>query len=267
MTRRARSGASWVVGGGPPRARARAPLDALHPFTPVAAAVALVALAYAGPQPWSAAVALVAACALAVRWRIARPVVRLALVVAVPTWLLLALMDGVLAPSAARVVFAGPIPVSLDGLAGATAISLRLAAAVAALGAVIIGVRPRRLARALADRGLPGWGAYLLVASLEAVPQARRRAAEVIEAQRCRGLGAGRGVLARLRAILPLAGPLAVGLVTEAEERALALDARGFRPGRARTALDPVRDRTAERRLRLALWIATGALLAWGLLA
>jgi energy-coupling factor transport system permease protein len=239
-------------------------LGRLHPLTPIAAAAALVALAYAGPAPWSPVAALALALAAAAPFGLARRALALAAAVALPTWLLLALMDGLLAPGA-RVVFAGPLRVSLDGLDAATAIALRLAAAVAALGAVILGVSPRRLARALAERGWPAWSAYLLVASLDAVPQARRRAREVIEAQRARGIGPGRGVAGRLRALLPLAAPLAVGLVVEAEERALALDARAFRPRARRATLDPVADSVRERRLRLALWAAAVALLAWGL--
>mgnify|MGYP003430780939 CR=1 FL=1 len=44
------------------------------------------------------------------------------------------------------------------------------------------------------------------------------------------------------------------------------LDARGFDPGRRRTALTPVPDSGAQRGVRLLVWAALGTLLAWGAL-
>jgi energy-coupling factor transporter transmembrane protein EcfT len=106
----------------------------------------------------------------------------------------------------------------------------------------------------------------VIVASLEAVPQAKRRADEVLDAQRCRGLEVGGGIMGRIRALVPLAGPLIVGLVTESEERALALEARGFRPRRARTTLEPIADPPRERWMRRAIWLALVLLIAWRVL-
>ena len=119
---------------------------------------------------------------------------------------------------------------------------------------------------AASSRGLPAWSQYLLAASLAAVPEARRRAREVLDAQRCRGLAVGGGALARLRASVPLAGPLMVSLVTDAERHAIALDARAFDAGGRRTSLTDVPDPNEERMLRAVIWGATVALILWGFL-
>jgi energy-coupling factor transport system permease protein len=245
------------VSGGP------RPLDRWNPLTPLAAAILLVVLAYAGPQPVSPAIALLAGGAGAWGAGVGRRVGWLVAGVAVPTFLLLVLLAVVVPPSGAREML-GPIAWSPAAVAEAGGIALRLGAAVAALGVIVAGVPPRRLTRALAQRGLPAWGAYVLVASLEAVPEARRRAQEVLDAQRCRGLAVGGGPLGRARALVPLAGPLVVSLVTESEERALALDARAFEPRGRRTALDPIADGRGERAFRLAMWLGVVALIAWG---
>ena len=239
-------------------------LDRWNPLTPLAAAALLVAAAYAGPAPWAPAAAM--ALALAGAWwgGVGARTTTLAAAVTLPTFLLLAVTNGVLAPAHADAAFGA---LRYDGAAvrDALAVALRLGAAVAALGTVVAGVAPRRLTRALAARGLPGWAAYLIVASLEAAPEARARAQEVRDAQRCRGLSTG-GAAGRLRALLPLAGPLVAGMVTESDERALALDARGFAPGRRRTALTAVPDPAAERWVRRALWTAAAAVTLWGML-
>jgi energy-coupling factor transport system permease protein len=240
-------------------------LDRWNPLTPLAVAVMLVAAAYAGPAPWCAAAALAAGLAAA-WWSGAGPrVTALAAAVALPTFALLALTNGVLAAEHATASI-GALRYDPEGVRDALAVALRLGAAVAALATFIAGVAPRRLTRALAARGLPGWAAYLIVASLEAAPEARARAREVLDAQRCRGMSTGGGVLGRLRSLAPLVGPLVASLVTESDERALALDARGFVPGQRRTALNAVPDPAGERLLRAAVWLSIIALLAWGAL-
>lgn len=235
-----------------------------NPLTPIAIATLLVAVAYIGPQPWSPAAATAIALAFAWATGAGRRVTWLALAVGVPTFALLFIMNAVVAPAAPRTPF-GPFALDMTALPDALGIALRLSAAVAALGWIIVGIPPRRLTRALTERGLPAWAAYVIVASLEAVPQARRRADEVLDAQRCRGLAWRGGVLGRVRALAPLAGPLIVSLVTESEERSLALDARGFIPGRRRTTLAPIADSGAERAARVVLWLAAVGLLVWGM--
>ena len=239
-------------------------LDRWNPLTPLAAAVAMVLAAFAGPQPYAPALVLALALVVAIASDIGLEVTALTMLVALPTFALLVLLGAAFpeAGSAQRQW----IP-SRAGVLDALAISLRLGAAIAALGVIVTGVAPRRLTRALAARGLPAWAAYLVIASLEAVPDARRRAQDVIDAQRCRGVavGKGTGVRGRLRVLPALAGPLIVGLVTESEERALALDARAFDPRAARTTLAPIADPEAEQWARRVIWLALAAVIVWRL--
>ena len=235
-----------------------------NPITALAAAVLLIAVTYVVPAPLGPLVGLGLALMLAAMTGVARRVIVLAAAVAVPTWMFLAVMNALVAPQGPTVDVGG-LPVATGALVPAAWISLRLGAAVAALGWVVMTTPPQRLVRALAQRGFPAWSQYLLAASLAAVPEARRRAREVLDAQRCRGLAVGGGPFARLRATLPLAGPLMVSLVTDAERRALALDARAFDARGARTSLTEVTDPNEERVLRALLWGLTIALLVWGL--
>ena len=239
-------------------------LDRWNPLTPLAAAVALVPVAFAGPQPWTPALVLAVALVTAFSSRIGGKVTVLTLLVVVPTFVLLVLLDAAFPDAPAAHTRWLP---TLAGTRDALAISLRLGAAIAALGVIVVGVAPRRLTRALAARGLPAWAAYLVIASLEAVPDARRRADDVLDAQRCRGVavGKGTGVRGRLRALPALAGPLIVGLVTESEERALALDARAFEPRAKRTALAPIADPAGEQWARRVIWLALAGAIVWRL--
>jgi energy-coupling factor transport system permease protein len=240
-------------------------LDRWNPLTPLAVAVLLVAFAYAGPQPEAAITSLVVALTLAWSTGVGRSVTVLAMAVGLPTFLLLFVMNGVVAVESTHVIRLGALRVAPDAASDAAAISLRLSAAVASLGWLITGVSHRRLTQALAQRGLPAWAVYVVVASLEAVPQARRRAQEVLDAQRCRGLAMRGSVLRRAGVLASLAGPLLVSLVTESEERALALDARGFEASRRRGALTPIADRPGERAFRALLWVSFAVVMLWNL--
>src|SRR5918998_6403516 len=83
------------------------------------------------------------------------------------------------------------------------------------------------------------------------------RAATITEAQRARGLDTEGSVLARVRGIVPIVGPVVLGAIGEVEQRTMALEARGFsRPGK-RTLLWQPEDRPAERAVR---WLVVVAL-------
>ena len=237
-------------------------LRAINPLTALAVAVLLVVVTYVIPAPVGPIAALAMALILAAMTGATRRVVFLAAAVAIPTWLFLAVMNAIVAPDG-DVIRVGGVPIAVGALLPAAWISLRLGAAVAALGWVVMTTPPQRLVRALAQRGLPAWLQYVLAASLAAVPEARRRAREVLDAQRCRGLAVGGGPLARLRATLPLAGPLMVSLVTEAERRAIALDARAFDARGERTSLTEIADPDGERTARALMWGATILLIVW----
>jgi energy-coupling factor transport system permease protein len=237
-------------------------LRGINPLTALAVAVLLVVVTYVIPAPAGPVASLATALILAAMTGATRRVVFLAAAVAIPTWLFLAVMNAIVAPDG-DVIRVGGVAVAVGALLPAAWISLRLGAAVAALGWVVMTTPPQRLVRALAQRGLPAWLQYVLAASLAAVPEARRRAREVLDAQRCRGLAVGGGPLARLRATLPLAGPLMVSLVTEAERRAIALDARAFDARGERTSLTEIADPDGERTARALMWGATILLIVW----
>jgi energy-coupling factor transport system permease protein len=113
----------------------------------------------------------------------------------------------------------------------------------------------------LEARGLGRRATFVLGAALAAVPRTQARAADVIEAQRARGLDTEGAWWRRARGVMPLVAPLVIGGLAEVEERALALEVRAFgAPGR-RTVLRAQPDSGGQRLLRWGL----GLLLALGL--
>ena len=73
------------------------------------------------------------------------------------------------------------------------------------------------------------------------------RAGSILEAQQARGLSLEGSFVRRIRALVPLIGPVLLGSLVDVRERTFALEARGFgaRPGRTayRVVADPPVDR------------------------
>lgn len=80
----------------------------------------------------------------------------------------------------------------------------------------------------LEERGLSPHAGYLVLASLNIVPQMRRKLITIQEAQACRGLQINGGLIARLKATIPLLGPVVISSLADAEQRSMALEIRGF---------------------------------------
>jgi len=214
------------------------PLRRSHPFTALALAAAFLILAFALPAPWG----ISALCALAIGLTLIEGVGRLlqaALLTVLPFWIFLFVIHVLVRGS----------PATAFGIAA------RITTIVIAFLTTLAVVEPARLVDAMVDRGFPFSAAYLLAATLQAVPRLRQRAGEILEAQRCRGLVVRGSPWRRARALLPLAVPLILGAIAEVDERTLALEARGAAHVVRRTALHPPQDTPRERILR------------WGMLA
>src|SRR5207245_10341639 len=127
---------------------------------------------------------------------------------------------------------------------------------VASLVWLVATVEPARLVEAMVAAGWSAGVAYLLAATLSAVPLLKARAQRIVEAQRCRGLSPRGGIAARMRALRALALPLVLSALHEVDQRALALETRGLVPGIRRTPLAPPPDPAVERAVRWVLLLA-----------
>jgi len=81
----------------------------------------------------------------------------------------------------------------------------------------------------------------LLGLALSFVPLFQREASALVDAHRTKHGGVRWGILDRARAAIPLLVPLFLAVLRRADEVAIALDARCYRPGMPRTSLVPGR--------------------------
>jgi energy-coupling factor transport system permease protein len=80
----------------------------------------------------------------------------------------------------------------------------------------------------------------VLTLALRFLPTVMEEAERIVSAQRARGARFDGGLLARARSLIPLAVPLFASCLRRADTLAMAMTARGYRPGALRTQMEPL---------------------------
>jgi len=190
---------------------------------------------------------------------IGRPALRNAVLVTLPIGISVAIVS-ILGRAGTHVLFTlGPFDATLEGVDFALRIEFRLLVLALTLALFAMTTEPRALVADLERRGVSRRFAFAAAATLDAIPAVAARAVDVQAAQRARGLDTEGSIGARLRGVLPLAGPAILGTLHDIETRSLALEARAFgRPGRRHLLWAPA-DSEVQR---LARWLLMAGLLA-----
>lgn len=218
-------------------------LHRAHPLTKLAAVLPLAVAGFVGDGAGVPVILLAVAVVTLVVSRLGIIALK-SLRLMAPMTLALVVIHGVLRPYDSEPLAAwGPISVSAQGLALAGTTAARLAVFVIAVTAAMSTVHPKIFATALIQRGVSHKLAYAYLAGAELIPEMRRRATQILEAQQSRGFDTRGSLPRRLRTLFALLKPLLVSSLIGVEMRTLALESRGFSlPGR-RTAAVAVRER------------------------
>ena len=106
---------------------------------------------------------------------------------------------------------------------------------------------------------------YLMISTMHMIPQTMAQMSTIIEAQRSRGLDIEGSVLNRLKAYVPLTGPLFLSSVQQAVERSVALEARGFSVDVKKTSYRKTRFRMKDKVIIICsiLFSILGGVLSW----
>lgn len=203
----------------------------------------------AGPALVTVAAVLVPALAAGILGRL----LRTALLLSLPIAISVLIVNLFFYPAGREVLLQlGPIRATAEGLGFAFETLARIGAISGAITLFYLTTPPGELVLDLERRGVSPRVAFVALASVQTVPALVERAGTITSAQRARGLDTEGSVWRRLRGVLPLAGPVLLGSITEVEERTMALEARGFtRPGR-RTLLWWPPDSSSQR---VARWL------------
>ena len=227
----------------------------------------LLALAFAVPW-WACALTLfLLVFPLAAVAQVLGPLARTLWKIVLPFAIPILLIQGFFWGEGQVLFTLGPLSFYRAGLIFAAASIARIAMLGGCFLLLSMTTRVDMLMRALVERGLPSQALYLVVTTLQLVPRFQAQAHRIQDAQRTRGLETEGTLWRRAQALVPLIGPLLLASLMDVEERALALEARGFSRRGPRSSLVTLHDSAGQRWLRRFLWTLAVALILFRLFA
>ncbi|BBO89743.1 energy-coupling factor transporter transmembrane component T family protein [Desulfosarcina ovata] len=241
----------------------KSPLHSDHPFNKLAYVLLAGLAAYGAPGAWIPdAVLLGLNLVLAGTNGILSAVWKITWRMLLPLALLMIPIHGFLYPgNHTPLVSYHNILFGLEGLVFSGTKLLQLATVFTASLLFVFTTHPADFITALTQAGWPPFMAYLMGSPLLMLPAMRTRIGVIQAAQRARGLDVEGGPLKRIRSLVPLVVPFVLGALIEIEQRAIALEIRGFNASGAKTSLRMVHDSKAQRTTRWLMVLASILLL------
>ena len=174
----------------------------------------------------------------------------------IPALLLLSILvvNSLFYPGATDVLASfGPLAITREGLTFGLVSAGRILVAFLAAVAFLFTTLADDLLESLIARGASHRISFVVLSAVQMVPRMQERAGGILEAQQARGLSLEGSIVRRIRALVPLIGPVVLGSLVDVRERTFALEARGFGARPSRTAYRVVADPPIDRWLRLGL--------------
>jgi energy-coupling factor transport system permease protein len=230
-------------------------LHRLNPLTKLVLTFALIITAFFSPWYWTALqLVVLAILPLSVLGKVHREYLLTAGRMLLPAVGFIFVMQSLFFPAGGDPVFEfWFLQVTTGSLERAFLFASRIMAMVSSFILFLLTTHPSRLMSDLTRRKLPPQFAYVIISTLQIIPQMQAKAQTILAAQRSRGLDTEGSFLKRVGALVPLVGPLVFGSLVEVEERAIAIEARAFSSPLPKTSLYEVADTRADKIIRWAL--------------
>jgi energy-coupling factor transport system permease protein len=227
-------------------------LHRLNPLTKLTLSLSLVLVSFLSPWYWTPHLLfLFALIPLSFAGRVNRQFFRALLQLILPAAGFLFLMQAFFQPIGEDVLFEiWFLDIKRESLMFAFRNATRIVVMISSFTLFLLTTHPSELMSDLTRRGLPGQFAYVIISTLQILPQMQAKAQTIISAQRSRGLDTESSFLRRAGSLIPLVGPLVFGSLVEVEERAIAIEARGFTSTHTKTSLHEIPDPVSDKLIR-----------------
>lgn len=230
-------------------------LHRLNPLTKIVLTLGIIFITFISQWYWMAFFLLISAIVpLSFLGKIAKEFFRTAIRLILPAAGFILFMQALFQPVGEIVIFQfWVLDVTQESLLFAFRVAARITVMISAFTLFLMTTHPSELMSDLTRRGLPGQFAYVIISTLQILPQMQAKAQTIISAQRSRGLDTESSFMRRAGSLIPLVGPLVFGSLVEVEERAIAIEARGFTSTRLKTSLHEIPDSSTDKVIR---WIS-----------
>lgn len=226
-------------------------LHHLNPITKFTLTLSLMICGLVLPGMWTSYLILIAIIVpLAIWGKVLNRLAQLVFNISLPLILSVFIIQTLFWGKGTPLFEVGPFAPKLEGLLFSITSAGRILFIMADFILFSLTTRPDTLMISLKQAGLPSGLAYIIVTTLQLVPQFATKANSILNAQRSRGLETQGNILVRARALLPLILPLVIGSLMEVEERAIAIEARAFNSKHKETSLLEIPDSQVQRIVR-----------------
>ena len=180
-------------------------------------------------------------------------------------WLLIAIfiIQSIFLPSGEVLLKVGIISVYKEGLFKAIILTSRITAFVSILTLLILITPAKDFTIALEKKGLNPKAAFILLLSLQMIPEMKKQANIIMNSQKSRGVETEGNILVRAKALIPVFIPLVLSSIVNTEEKAITLEARGFSIGEKRTILDDIKETEYDKKVKIFLVVFLILCIIW----
>ena len=201
----------------------------LNPITKLFAILSLGISTLVSPNLWFGFICLFFLIIISVIIQLFKPFCKLIFGFGIPLTLMLVFIQGFYSPKNETILFDfGFLELGLEG----TVYALKLVSILLVfMGTIYLTNQTTptsRLVATLVESGLSPKAGYLILASLNVVPQMNHRMKIIKEAQESRGVDTAGNIISRIKSFIPLIGPVVLSSFTDAQERGMTLEIRGF---------------------------------------
>ena len=160
----------------------------------------------------------------------------------------------------------GFISVYKEGVMKAIGLTSKLTAIVSALTMLTLITPVKDFTLALEKKGLNPKAAFVLMLTLQTIPEMKKQADVIMDSQKARGIETEGNVFVRAKALIPIFIPLVLSSIANTEERAITLEARGFSVGEKRTILYDIEETKNDKIMKVILAIFIVLSIVWRIL-
>ena len=160
----------------------------------------------------------------------------------------------------------GFISVYKEGVMKAIGLTSKLTAIVSALTMLTLITPVKDFTLALEKKGLNPKAAFILMLTLQTIPEMKKQADVIMDSQKARGIETEGNVFVRAKALIPIFIPLVLSSIANTEERAITLEARGFSVGEKRTILYDIKETKNDKIMKIMLAIFIVLCIVWRVL-
>ena len=175
-------------------------------------------------------------------------------------------VQGLMIPSNDIMAKFGFITVYKTGIITAVRLTSKISALVSTITMLTLISKAKEFTVALEKKGLNPKAAFILLLSLQMIPEMKKQSDIIMDSQKARGVEMEGNVFVRFKALIPIFIPMVLSSIINTEERAITLESRGFSIGEKRTILHDIEETKNDKIIKIMLAIFIVLCILWRVL-